>query len=60
MSMRPVMPHTGPCGGKRGSILDCLSPRLAARGESIVCWEAWLGVPPAHTPSIPRSPPRFL
>ena len=25
-----------PCVGKRGSVLDCLSPRHGARGESIV------------------------
>ena len=29
---RPVMPHAETCGGTRGSILDCLSSRLGARG----------------------------
>ena len=28
--------HGRPCRGKRGSVLDCLSPRLGARGASIV------------------------
>ena len=57
------MPHTGPCGGKRGSILDCLSPRLGARGvgESIVKLGGLVrGVtrPPSHHPT--QSPPGFV
>ena len=40
MLIRPVMPRTGPCGGKRGSVLDALRiglARVASLSYSRVC-----------------------